>query len=299
MRRYIDYLKAHSEYGLVTSDKQGEWCLGDWCCPNVMHPEKYVLMYSQQFLIPAQMVNTYFMVKSLNTLAKIAKIIGKDKDIAEYEKEAEYRKNVMNAAYFSMFDNNCMMNAQGANAFAVDLGLGNEKVYSNMVGFYKQIGCFDTGIFGTDILTKVLFENGDGELATDLLVNDGPHGFEHWRRIGATTFHEYWDSTRSRSHNHQMFGAPVAYFFEYLLGIKQTDGSAGYKTLRIAPQATSRFGRMSGSMMTPNGKVAVSYRKTKEGTTVFNVTIPEGTDATFVYEDKEVVLSVGENTLEF
>lgn len=26
MRRYIDYLETHSEFGLVTSDRKGEWC---------------------------------------------------------------------------------------------------------------------------------------------------------------------------------------------------------------------------------------------------------------------------------
>ena len=47
MRRYIDYLEAHSEFGLVTSDKPGEWCLGDWCTPVSV-------------VLPAPFVNNYF-----------------------------------------------------------------------------------------------------------------------------------------------------------------------------------------------------------------------------------------------
>ena len=115
------------------------------------------------------------------------------------------------------------MNAQGANSFAVDIGLGNKKTYENIVRYYKKLGHYDTGIFATDIVTRSLFRNGDSDLAVDLLTHNGDQGYEHWRRNGATSFHEYWDSNRSRSHSHPMFGAPVAYFFEYLLGIKQAE----------------------------------------------------------------------------
>lgn len=297
MRRYIDYLEAHSEYGLVTSDKEGSWCLGDWCGPVILYPEKNVGTISdQQVFIPAAMVNTYFMVKTLNRLSEIAHILGRDEDIPEYAERAKYRKGVIQAAYFNAFDGNFIMNIQGANSFAVDIGLGNEKTYPNMVDYYKRVGHYDTGIFATDILTRTLFEHGDGELALSLMTNDGEQGFEHWRRSGATTFHEYWDSTRSRSHNHPMFGAVVAYIFEYLLGIGQKPGTAGYKSLVIEPRATSNFGKISGSITTPLGKVSVRYERNGDGID-FEISIPPRTEAVFKYGGREFNLSEGENTL--
>ena len=298
MRRYIDYLEAHSEFGLVTSDKEGEWCLGDWCGPNVLYTDKCILSHNQQVILPAPMVNTYFMVKSLNRMCEIAQLIGKDEDIPEYLEKISTRKNAIRAAYFNAFDDNFIMNVQGANAFGVDLGLGNKETYNNMVNYYKKTGCFDTGIFATDILTRVLFENGDADLAVDLLTNNGPQGFRHWRENGATTFHEYWDSNRSRSHCHPMFGAAVAYFFEYLLGIKQRECTAGYKSLIIAPHATRRFTRISGSMLTPNGKVSVAYNKTADKVE-FSIVIPKNTDAVFCFNEKEIKLCSGENSLFF
>ena len=294
MRRYIDYLEAHSEFGLVTSDKKGEWCLGDWCGPNILYPEKDITASDQQMLIPAPFVNTYFMVKSLITMCNIAKIIGKNEDITEYEEKIKFRKNAIRAAYFNAFDGNFIMNAHGANSFAVDLGLGDQKTYTNMVRYYSKLGYFDTGIFATDILIRTLFENGDAELAVDILTNDGEQGYEHWRRNGATTFHEYWDSSRSRSHCHPMFGAPVAYFFEYLLGIKQTENSAGYSELVISPKAISKFGRMRGSMETPLGTVSVSYERAGGGVS-FSIAIPEGCKASFSIPECECELKNGEN----
>lgn len=303
MRRYIDYLDAHSEFGLVTSDREGDWCLGDWCGPAILYPDKKLRYASQQMFLPAPYVNTYFKAKSLKQMCKIARIIGKTEDVAEYEKKIGDAENAIRAAYFNAFDGNFIMNIQGANAFALDLGmkckaLPGEITYKNMLEYYRKVGNLDTGIFGTDIVIRTLFEHGDGETAVDLLTADGPQGFEHWRKNGATTFHEYWDSNDCRSYNHPMFGAVTAYIFEYLLGIKQTDDAAGYSSLSIKPQAVSKFEHMSGSMRTPNGTVAVSYKKSN-GKVDFKITIPENTKATFSLGDKEIPLSAGENELQF
>lgn len=296
MRRYIDYLEAHSEFGLVTSDKAGQWCLGDWCGPNILYPDRDITSHNQQVILPAPMVNTYFMVKSLKRMCEIARVIGREDDIPEYEEKIDTRRRAIQAAYFNTFDGNFVMNVQGANAYAADLGLGDSTTYPNMVRYYQKLGYYDTGIFATDILTRLLFERGDCDLAVDLLTHDGDQGFEHWRRLGATTFHEYWDSNRSRSHSHPMFGAPIAYFFEYLLGIKQAPDSAGYACFTVAPQAVERFGWMRGSMTVPAGEVSVEYEKTPDGTR-FCVTIPEDVTATFRYADVETPLSAGENII--
>lgn len=302
MRRYIEYLDEHSEYGLVTSDREGAWCLGDWCGPNILYPEKEITFFTQQVFIPAPYVNTYFKVKSLRQMCEIAQVIGRDKDIEEYQKKTKDGKNAIRAAYFNAFDGNFIMNVQGANAFAVDLDIEckhvmDEKVtpYANMVAYYKKIGHFDTGIFGTDILIRTLFEHGDAELAAELLTNDGEQGFEHWRKNGATTFHEYWDSSNCRSYNHPMFGAVTAYIFEYLLGIKQAKNTAGYTSLCISPQAVSKFGRMSGSMETPNGIVSVSYQNV-DGKVSFTINVPKNTNAVFDGYGKKIELSEGENS---
>ena len=294
MCRYIDYLESHSEFGLVTSDKAGEWCLGDWCCPNILYPDKDITSHNQQVALPAAMVNTYFMVKTLQKMCHIARLINKEDDIPEYEEKINLRKNAVRAAYFNAFDDNFVMNIHGANAFGVDIGLGNENTYKNLVKYYEKVGCFDTGIFATDILIRVLFENGDEDLAIKLLTNNGNQGYEHWRVNGATTFHEYWDSNRSRSHSHPMFGAPVAYFFQYLLGINQAKTEGGYNSIVIEPKGFKNFEFMNGSMATPNGEVAVSYEN-KDGKTYFEVIIPDGVKAVFKNSDNIIPLKSGKN----
>jgi hypothetical protein len=94
-----------------------------------------------------------------------------------------------------------------------------------------------------------------------------------------------------------MFGSTVAYIFEYLLGIKQKEDSAGYTSLVISPQSVDRFGRMSGSMAIPSGTVSVSYENT-DGKVRFEVSIPDGVDASFLFKNKELTLSQGKNEFE-
>ena len=91
-----------------------------------------------------------------------------------------------------------------------------------------------------------------------------------------------------------MFGAPIAYFFEYLLGIKQTESSYGYAELVISPKAVSKFSRMSGSMDTPNRTVSIRYEKEESGIR-FHISIPAGCKASFRLASQNRELSVGEN----
>ncbi|MBQ6708105.1 MAG: hypothetical protein IJM97_04055 [Clostridia bacterium] len=49
-------------------------------------------------------------------------------------------------------------------------------------------------------------------------------------------------------------------------------------------------------MTTASGKIAVSYKK-QDGKVCFDIEIPEGINAKFVFENKETVLKAGKNTI--
>ena len=280
MLRYFDYLEAHSEHSLVTSDKAGNWCLGDWCAPI-------------QVILPAPFVNNYFYVKSLSRMMEIAVLIGRECDIPMFEKRMAQRKQAMVSAYFNTWDSNFIGCMQGANAFAIDIGLGDERTYKNLVKYYRELGRFDTGIFGTDIVTRVLFEHGDGDLAVELLTSQHTISFEGMRRAGATTLWENWPgATWDRSRNHPMFGAVTAYLFDYLLGIRPV--SAGYQSIVIAPVMTEKLNRVSGHRTLPAGAVSVSYEKHGDRAD-FVITIPENLTATFSLAGEKYDLHPGEN----
>ncbi len=287
MLRYFDYLEAHSFNDIVVSDKEGEWCLGDWC---TLTPTA----------LPAGFINNYYYIKSMKRAVEIAKLIGKAGDVPALEKRIEARKKATRAAYYNTWDHNYLANIQGANAFALDLGLGDEATKSFLVSYYKDLGQFDTGICGTDVVTRVLFDIGAGDVAVELLLGD--RTFAGWMKAGFTTLSEYWlNSTRDRSHSHPMFGSVVTYFFERLLGITQEADSAGYEKLVISPFMPPQSNRISGSRLLPCGHVSASYLRDNEnsGLVRAKVTLPEGKTAVFKHRDFEMTLISGENRFEF
>ena len=284
MRRYFDYLEAHSQNGLVVSDKPGEWCLGDWCAPDAV-------------ALPAPFINNYYYIKSLMRAKEIAAVIGKRGDIPEYDQKIAERKAAITAAYFNTWDGNFIANIQGANAFAVDLGLGDGRTYPNMVNYYKRIGHFDTGICGTDVVTRVLLEHGDADLAVGLLASEHPISFDGMRKAGATTIWENWPhAVWERSHDHPMFGSPAAYLFDFLLGIGQPEGGAGYQSIVIRPTPTTLLNRVSGKRVLPSGTVEASYER-KDGVIQVRITIPADVEAVLVFGGEEKPLAAGLNVL--
>ena len=284
MLRYFDYLEAHSRNHLVESDKAGEWCLGDWCAPI-------------QVILPAAFVNNYFYIKSMQRVIEIGRLIGREMEIPMLEQRIAERRAAVTAAYFNTWDGNFIGGMQGANAIAVDMGVGDARTYQNLVAYYRNLGRYDTGIFGTDIVTRVLFEHGDGQLAADLMMSTDPISFDGMRVRGATTIWENWPlATWDRSHNHPMFGAITAYLFDYLAGIREENGKAGYNEIIIAPVMVNGLNQVSAKRTVPMGEVTVSYEKTTEAVD-FVITIPENLCAEFRYGEKTVKLAAGENRL--
>lgn len=287
MLRYFDYLDSCSCEGFVVRDKEGEWCLGDWCAPT------------EEVLLPTQFVNTWFYIKLLGRMKEIAEAVGRGCDISGFDRKLEALKGSFDAAYYSAHSHSFIGGIQGADAFAIDIGLGAEETYGKLREHYEKLGHLDTGIFGTDVVIRVLFEHGDGDLAVRLLSSSAPATFAGMRRAGATTLWESWPDSQccDRSHNHPMFGAVAAYLSDYLLGIRQEDGKAGYRDIVIAPVPVDSLKRVSGRRGLPQGDVSVSWEKA-DGKVRFSIQIPDGTQAVLRFGGDNLALHTGENLLE-
>lgn len=242
MKGYIGYMLRHCEDGLVTHGEKGGWCLGDWCPPH------------NDIKIPESYVNTYYLSKCADICRKTAIILGKETEAEKYETV----RNDANAAIIKHFYNadthDFCEDIQGANSFALDIRLGDETTLKNTVEKYKSLGQFDTGIFGTDLLIRALFKNGEAQLAFDLLTSEGEISFYNMKRYGATTLWENWDGCDSRCH--PMFGAVTEYFFSGLLGIKKVY-EAGFDEVSVCPPVIKGLDNFSGTLGTANGSITV------------------------------------------
>lgn len=283
MYKWFSYLESHSENDLITSDLPGVWCLGDWCVPEQNRLNKLCAN-----TIPEPFVNTYFYIKSMEYFLEIGKIIGDNSYEEEIKKRIENKKQALTKTYFSLETGDFASNEQGANAFAVDLKLGDERTFKNMIKKYTKRKMYDTGIFGTDIATRVLFEKGRADIAVMLLASKEEVSFYNQIQNGATTILEYWNGVRSQCH--PMFGAVTRYLFEYILGIRQGENSVGFESVVINPVCMEEIKEAKGKITTIKGEISVSYNE-KE----IEIIIPENMKAVFVLDGKETELKAGKN----
>ncbi|MBR3588650.1 MAG: GNAT family N-acetyltransferase [Clostridia bacterium] len=257
---YIDYMEKHSDNGIVVREEEGGWCLGDWCAPE------------NNNLIPESFVNTYYMIKTLLIAIEIAEELGKNEDIPSLEEKLIYVQNSFMNEFFDEETGSFLGGIQGTDAYAIDINMGDERTLENLVNKYESIGTYDTGIFGTDLVTRVLFEKGYGELAVRLMTNEGEISFYNMKKQGATTLWENWDGCDS--HSHPMFGAVCEYLFKYILGIRQPENSYGFEKVIISPAKIPTL-NVKGSITTKYGKISVEVKYT-DGVQSVKYSVPEG-----------------------
>ena len=277
MKKWCGYLDSRLENQLVCAEEPGGWCLGDWCTL-----EKTVL--------PEPFVNTYFYIKCLHILEKIASVLNRPEDIDTFASKAKNLKQAMVNTYFSRETGDFFGNVQGANAYGLDIGLGDERTLHNLVRHYENLSHFDTGFLGTDVLLDVLFRNGQKDLAYQLLSSRELGSFLYMKDRGATTLWETWNGMES--HEHPMFGACARQLFTSILGIGQAEDTAGYQNLIICPQIPKKMQFASGSIQTENGTISVSWRK-EAGKIHFEILLPEGTAGIFRHGTEEWKLQSG------
>ena len=277
MKKWCAYLDSRLEDQLVSREESGGWCLGDWCT-------------LEKVILPEPFVNTCFYIKSLQILQKIAAILDIAEDIPTFADKEKRLTRALLQAYYDPKTGDFCGNVQGANAYGLDIGLGDQRTLANLVSCYEALGHFDTGFLGTDILLDVLFRKGQEELALQLLSSREKGSFLYMKDHGATTLWEDWHGRDSQ--NHPMFGACARQLFTSVLGIRQKEDSAGYGELVICPQIPRKMGFAKGSIQTRQGRISVSWRR-EEDNILVEAEIPEGTIGVFRYGSKEWKLQDG------
>lgn len=239
MLAYLRCMESFSEDGLVVKERDKGWCLGDWCTPD-------------KVALPEPFVNTFYYVRCMDLAQEIGGLIGEKTDFCE---EIARKKSALKSAYFDHATGDFCQNVQGANAFALLIGLGDERTKTNLLRKYEKLGAFDTGIFGTDILTEYLAKIGEVQLLYKLLSHEEYPSFGYMRKQGATTLWETWKG--EVSHNHPMFGACIKQLFYGLLGLQ---ADAGFANVTLSPKYIDGVGFIKAKLKLPRGTIRIEYR---------------------------------------
>lgn len=291
MVHWLEYMIAHSENGLLVCEEDKGWFLGDWSSRNAIE-------------IPADYVNTCYMIYSFETVTEIAKLLGKELKHDFHALADESRKALADKYYSG--DSYCQ-GVQGADAYAFWVKLPNyRKCIKSLTARYEKNLELDMGFIGMDIFGEVLTDIGEKELLMKLISDPSQNSFFGLMRSeGATTLYEsshsvYDIDNRPQycSLNHPMFGAIVRQLFHGLLGIRQRKGTAGYKDIIISPLISDIASEAKGSIMVQNGRISVALKriggtKNPEAARI-TVEIPTGIKAVLCIGEKEYKLNEGQ-----
>ena len=246
IRKWLGYIQSRMDDYLIIREEPKGWCLGDW-------------VTLEPIAIPEPLVNTCLFIKCLNMVIEMAPLVGRQTAIPELEVLQQRCRAAVEKAYFDPATGHFCGGIQGADAYGLYAGLGDERTKQLLIAKYDALGHFDTGFIGSDVLLDILFRLEAADTAYKLLSGEEKGSFLYMKRHGATTIWERWDG--EESHDHPMFGGCVRHLYEGFLGIRQAYGTGGYSHVTVEPQMPENLGFISGSLRTPAGEISVTLRR--------------------------------------
>ncbi|MFG2015961.1 family 78 glycoside hydrolase catalytic domain [Actinomadura geliboluensis] len=262
MVRYVDYLSGKADGHLL------DYGLGDWITFDNSTPKGVTATFGYH--------------RAVSALARIAKVIGKDADAAEYEALAGQIGSAFNAKYAT--SDTYGSGSQACDALALDMGVvpdgKKDAVLAHLVNGIEAKGYHLTvGEIALPSVFHVLSAAGRDDVIHAFATQTGNPSYGYQVVHGATSLTENWDGpTSGNSQNHFMLGAIDEWFHAGLAGLGQTDDSIAFETLLVRPAVVGDVTRAAATYETPRGHAAASWRRTGRKLRL-DVTVPPGTSA--------------------
>ncbi|MBN1293096.1 MAG: family 78 glycoside hydrolase catalytic domain, partial [Candidatus Latescibacteria bacterium] len=234
---------------------------------------------------PTALTGTAFYYDYARLLSVLAKIIGRDDDLALYAQQAEEIRNAFITTFLKPGTGQFDTHTQACQAFALHYNLlpENEQkaAFDVLVSeiLDKHQGHLSTGIFGTKFVLEELSNRGRADIAYDIVNDRTFPGWGYMLENGATTLWEHWAfSDNTYSHNHPMFGSVSEWFFTTLAGIRPHPDAVGFDKIIIKPQITGNLTWVECSYNSIRGNIISNWRKEND-VVKLKVSIPFNTTA--------------------
>ena len=271
MVAYANYLRTQTHDNIIS------YGLGDWYDIGPGAPGK-----SQ--LTGEGMTATAIYYQDLTDLARIAAILDKPADAAQFASRAAAVKASINQHCFHPEADNYDKGSQTANAMALALGLVTEDhragVLSNLIADIRRHQNHVTaGDIGFHYVVRALTDSGRSDVLYDMLMRTDSPSYGYQLSHGATALTEAWDANPSSSQDHFMLGHAEEWFYRGLAGIDFDFDREQNKRIWIHPQIVGDVHFASASYKSVLGYIGSHWQR--DGDTLqLDVTIPPGTTAT-------------------
>jgi alpha-L-rhamnosidase len=286
MKAYVDYIHKKSGDSLIW---RGGSVFGDWLFyhPSPTHLDYHV---SPDAHTNHDLISTAFFAHGADIVSQAATVLGKTEDAAYYKDLFEKIRKTFVNEFITPSGRTISSASQTSYVLALHFGLMPEHLRAAAVKYLaKDIRDkkkhLSTGFLGTPYLCHVLSENGESELAYDLLLQETYPSWLYPVKMGATTIWERWDGQKTdstfqdpgmNSFNHYAYGAIGDWMYQVAAGLRM--GAPGYRHIVIEPHLTGRLNYAKASYQSSYGEVASGWERTGDKITL-RVTIPPNTTA--------------------
>lgn len=298
MKAWVDYEYERTKENEIPYLWQNDRQLGDWLALDNGNINNPIGKTDSGFIAS---VYHYWSTKMVK---EAAESLGLEESKVYAEREKEIRNAILN--YYFPDKKFCLKYTQTACALLLYLKLypeGEREVITAKLAelLKKNNGHLNTGFVGTPILCMALSENGQNQLAYDLLLNEDYPGWLHEVNLGATTVWERWNSleedgsisgTGMNSLNHYAYGSIAEWIYRYMCGLNPSIGEAVKMT--IYPMPDQRLKKAEGSWRSVFGKYVCAWNWKSEQEVVCNIEVPFNANARFILPDgTEEILDCG------
>ena len=278
MLKWVDYICSRTEKGLVCKEEEGGWCLGDWSAIDAV-------------VIPQEFVNTALFVRNLDKISIMAYEIGESQKVSYLKALADGYRYTLVKKYYNTETCSFCDGVQAADAFALSIGLGNDKTKHNLIKRYTENCFFDMGFLGVYQLIEYLIGVDEIDLAYDLLSSSERGSFGFLKNLGEDCICELLRGING-SHCHPMFGGVAEFLMSSLLGFPVSNVS---KDIELVPRFPKCVNNAKGSIKILDKQIKVSWKRKLGNGIEYTITIPADFNAKIIYNDNIVTLTTGKN----
>lgn len=264
MQAYVNFLNRQAtDHLLIGYAQMGEWGAFDTSTP-------------------VDFVATCAYYRIVNTMRKIANILGFEEDAEQYEMLAQAIKKAFHDTYYDASTGVYGSGSQASYACAlfsecVD-PMNIDRSVELLVRAIADAGYhLSTGEVGLKQMLCVLAQYDRNDVVYKMITNKHKPSYLYFVSQGATTLPEHWDMERSQ--NHCMMGHANEWLMRSLAGISPT--SPGYDSLAIKPYIPEDLEEVTATYRCNYGLITSHWKQhVDQGYLTMEVTIPIGPDAT-------------------
>jgi alpha-L-rhamnosidase len=295
MARWVAFQRARAGDDLVWD---GDPHFGDWLA-FASNASDYPGATTGKDLIA-----TAFFAHATDLMARIAAVLGKEEDAAQYRSLLALVKEAFVREFVSP-NGRVGENTQTAYVLALEFELlperMREQAAARLARDVAERGHLTTGFLGTPYLCHVLARFGYLDAAYKLLNRREYPSWLYPVTQGATTIWERWDGQRPdgsfqdpgmNSFNHYAYGAIGDWMYRVMAGIEIDPSAPGYQHFVVRPRPGGGFTKVAARHETLYGTLGSAW-EAKDGSFELHVTVPPNTRAT-VYLPGTVLAGVTE-----